>query len=1437
MRDAECLSRTSSAPFSFVSKPGRQAYNLHRIRAGHEICALGLLLFLGSICLPPARASNLSPIAVTGFNRDLVIENTATGPPYNSAALEFNPGEGTAFYQSGLPGTSYGLPASGSFTSALGDGTMFQFQAYATNNALVFSSETGLTAGTLTLQTPDTFSRIAILANSASATATSIGTVTLNFDDGTTYVTNYSAFDWFNNPGFALQGVDRIKLATGVTSGGPSNPRFYQTTIDLAAALGTGNRPLASLTFTKASSANATAIYAISGLPTSAVTPPAVTNSPATNIFARTATLGGQVTDTGGETPALTLYYGKADGGTSPDAWPQNIALGRYAGAFSQTVSGLSPNTLYYFTAKAMNSGGLGWAVPSQSFTTALLTVPTITNLPATNVQATFATLNGQVLALGGELPTVTVYYGATDGRTTPSAWSQAVALGIQTGVFAQTVTGLLPNSSYYFTCSASNSAGTAWATASQTFTTQATDRPSSATAVLTHHNDNARTGMNLTESSLNTTNVNTNQFGLAFTRVVDDQVYAQPLVMTNVNILGRGTRNLVLVCTVNDSVYAFDADDASVTLPYWTRSFISPPEIVAPANTDMSAIGACGGRYQDFSGNMGIVGTPVIDPVTRTMYLVARTKEYGTNFVQRLHALEVTTGAERPYSPVIIAANYPGYGAGSVGGIIPFDARRQNQRPALALVNGIVYVSWSSHCDNGPYHGWVIGYEASTLQQTAAFNDTPDGYNGGIWMSGQGPAADESGNLYLSTGNGLVDTDGGPNRGESFLKLTPTGSTLAISSWFTPYNWQQLENGDIDLGSGGMLLIPGAPLAFSGGKQGLVYLVYRDAMGGLTTSTTTNDNVLQSFRVTSDEVHGGPVWWDGPGNSFAYIWPASTRLQQYVFDRGSNLFVLPALSQSPTAAPRGQPGGLLSLSANGASPGSGIVWAVHQLTGDANQSVRPGILHAYDAQDVSRELWNSQQMSARDAVGNFAKFVPPTVANGKVYLATFSGRLDVYGLLTYPPSILQQPQSATGYAGNPAAFTVSAGGTQPLSYQWNLNGHPLPGATSNVLILPSVGFVDAGPYSVVVTNSYGSALSSNADLAITAVGAAGDNSYGQLSVATGNSGAVAIAAGAWHSLILRVDGSITALGENYNGQCNVPTNLANVIGLAAGGYHSLALTFDGTVVGWGANDLLQAAPPPSLSNVTALAAGTWHSLALRSDGTVTGWGDNSAGQLDIPADLGNVVAIAAGGEHSLALRADGSVVAWGDNLDAFGSFVGQSVVPSGLSGVVAIGAGEYHSLGAMADGTVVCWGDNSQGQSAPPAGLVGVVALAGGGGHSVALKSDGTVVAWGNNWYGQCSLPPVTNAVAIAAGEDHTLLLLSTVSAYPQVLRMALRGTQFAVLLQTSSGRNYALEYKTSLDSALWQSAGTTRGSGTLQLLIDPNATGPQRFYRVRQW
>jgi PKD repeat protein len=769
-----------------------------------------------------------------------------------------------------------------------------------------------------------------------------------------------------------------------------------------------------------------------------------VTNLPASGVQTTTATLNGQVLDTGGDAPVITIYYGTMDGGTNPAAWGNSTALGVQSGPFSAGVTGLSPNTTYYFTALGVNSVGTSWATPSMSLTTLPITLPSVTNLPATTVQATSATLNGQVLDTGNDIPFVTLFYGPTDGGTVTSAWAQSVSLGAQAGDFAQTILGLVSNTTYYFTAAAANTAGSSWAAPSQTFTTLTTNQPLPSVAVLSHHNDNARTGANLAETILNTTNVNTNQFGLVFTRPVDDQIYAQPLVMTNVSVLGRGTHNLVIVATVNDSVYAFDADDASATNAYWQVSFLGA-NARAPRNSDMT--GACGGNYQDFNGNMGIVGTPVIDPASGTIYVVARTVENGSTFVQRLHALNVTNGTERANSPVVITATYPGTGDGSVGGLVPFDPQRNNQRPGLALANSVVYIGWSSHCDWGPYHGWLIGYDATTLQQVVVYNDTPNGFNGGIWMSGQAPAVDASGNLYISTGNGAVDTSGTVNRGESFLKLSRSGSTLTVASWFTPFNWPALEAGDVDLGSGGMLLIPGTTLAFSGGKEGFVYLVNRDNMGGLS-GGNADTNVVQSFQVTTDEVHGGATWWAGPGGPYGYIWPSSVNLQQYKFNTVAGMFTLPRFAQSPTAAPAGQPGGLLALSANGTTAGSGIVWAVHQLTGDANQSVRPGILHAYNAQNVTNELWNSEQLTARDAVGNFAKFVPPTVANGKVYLATFSSRLNVYGLLQSASA----PQLSVSPASQSFGFLVVSQSSTQTFHVANMGGQTLTGTASTAL-------------------------------------------------------------------------------------------------------------------------------------------------------------------------------------------------------------------------------------------------------------------------------------------------------------------------------------------------------------------------------------------------
>jgi hypothetical protein len=435
-------------------------------------------------------------------------------------------------------------------------------------------------------------------------------------------------------------------------------------------------------------------------------------------------------------------------------------------------------------------------------------------------------------------------------------------------------------------------------------------------------------------------------------------------------------------------------------------------------------------------------------------------------------------------------------------------------------------------------------------------------------------------------------------------------------------------------------------------------------------------------------------------------------------------------------------------------------------------------------------------------------------------------------------PFITVQPVDQSSLGGSPVTFSVAANGTPDLAYQWRFKQNPIAGATGTSFSIGSPVSSDNGNYSVVITNAYGSIVSSNALLAVVPILAVGDNSVGQLNVPGSTTNAVAIAAGDWHNLALKADGKVVAWGDNNNGQCNVPVNLGSVVAVAAGGYHSLALRTNGTVVGWGADFYGQASPPSQLTDVVAIAGGTWHSLALLSDGTVYGWGDDSSGQTDVPANLFDVVAIAAGGNHSLALRADGTVVGWGENINSQGFYVGQSVVPADLGKAVAIGAGEYHSLAVKLNGAVAGWGDDSQGQTDAPGGLASVTAVAGGGGHTVALKANGFALAWGNNLNGQCNVPTaVSNIIGVAAGSAHSLLLLGSPAGVPTILSASHSGAEFNVVVQTASGKSYSLEYKDSLGASSWTGLPAVQGNGTLRVLTDPNATVAQRFYRVRQF
>ncbi len=535
---------------------------------------------------------------------------------------------------------------------------------------------------------------------------------------------------------------------------------------------------------------------------------------------------------------------------------------------------------------------------------------------------------------------------------------------------------------------------------------------------VTTQHNDNSRTGANLQEEVLNVQNVNSQQFGMIFKRPVDGQIFAQPLYVPNLNIPGKGVHNVVYVATMHNSVYAFDADDPAASTPLWHMP-LGPSAPLPDSNIGPPT-------YKDISTEVGILSTPVISLEQNAIYVVAFTKtstSTGPQYFYKLHALDLTNGAEKFNGPVQIQASVKGSGAGSVNGMVTFTANRQIQRAALLLTNNIVYIAFAAFGDKDPYHGWVFGYDAVTLQPVHdPYNTTTNGGRGGIWQAGQGPAADDGNNLYFFTGNGDFNGDqqNPPTTlGDSSIKLRPD---LTLADWFTPKNNAALNKADYDLGSSGPLLLPGTNLLVGGGKEGKFYLLDRNQLGHIGRSVQDfyvsppddPNNPYPGDPTKSHHIHGGPVYWNGPNGAWAYVWPENEFLKAFKLANGD--FLTNPVSQSstidPTGAPggsHGMPGGMLSISANENTPGSGILWASHPFNEGANHAVVEGIVRAYDASDLSRELWNSKQKPARDDIGNFAKFCPPTVANGKVYMASFSDYLAVYGLLPYQKEVLQE--------------------------------------------------------------------------------------------------------------------------------------------------------------------------------------------------------------------------------------------------------------------------------------------------------------------------------------------------------------------------------------------------------------------------------------------
>jgi hypothetical protein len=505
-------------------------------------------------------------------------------------------------------------------------------------------------------------------------------------------------------------------------------------------------------------------------------------------------------------------------------------------------------------------------------------------------------------------------------------------------------------------------------------------------TNVLTNHNDTARTGANLNEIILTTANVNSAQFGKLFLTTLDGRVDAQPLYVSGVSVSGQGTHNVLIAATENDSLYAVDADSGA---QLWQAVLLKSGET---ASDDIG----CG----QITPQIGITSTPVIH-LNRsgnggTIYAEAMSKDSTGAYHHRLHAIDLGSGTEVLGGPTEITATYPGTGAGSQNGTVYFQPLRYAQRPGLLLMNGVVYIAFGSHCDHPAYTGWIMGYSASTLAQMTVLNVTPNGSDGAIWQAGAGLAADKGNNIYFLDANGTFDTtlnaQGFPangNYGNSFMKVSTAGNQLAVADYFAMYNTVTESENDLDLGSGGAMVLPemrdstGAKrqLVIGAGKDSHIYIADTTNMGKF--NSQNNSNLYQEvYGALQEAVRGGPAYYNGQ----VYFGPRNKAIMAFRFHK-ARLAVKP---ESVTSIEYPYPGATPSISANGDT--NGILWAV--------ESAATAVLHAYLAGDLGTELYNSSQAAGgRDQFGAGNKFMVPTIVNGKVYVGTPTG-VAGFGLL-----------------------------------------------------------------------------------------------------------------------------------------------------------------------------------------------------------------------------------------------------------------------------------------------------------------------------------------------------------------------------------------------------------------------------------------------------
>ncbi|HYL82938.1 MAG TPA: immunoglobulin domain-containing protein [Candidatus Angelobacter sp.] len=672
----------------------------------------------------------------------------------------------------------------------------------------------------------------------------------------------------------------------------------------------------------------------------------------------------------------------------------QTVTAGQSA-TFSVSVSGTVPFS-YQWRKNSANISGA---------TSASYTTPATTS--ADNGEKFDVVVSNSAGSVTSNQVTLTVSAASAAPTITTQPANQTVTAG-QTATFTVTASGTAPlayqwqmnatdiinataasyttpvtttaNSGEQFRVMVSNSAGNI--TSNTATLTVNPGTSNSSVDVVTYHYDNGRSGQNLNETTLTPANVNSTQFGKKGEFTVDGKVDAQPLYLSQVTI-GAQKKNVLYVATEHGSVYAFDADSINGT----TSAFLWKTSTLGSGETTSDNRG-CG----QVSPEIGITSTPVIDRTRNAIYVVAMSKNSSGSYFQRLHALDLTTGSELLGGPMTITATYPGTGANSSGGNVVFDPKQYKERPGLLQINGTIYTTWSSHCDAGPYTSWVMAFSADTLAQTSVVNLVPNGSEGGIWMAGTAPSADAAGNLFFLLGNGSFDTtlnaQGFPangNCGNCFVKVS-TGSGLALADYFTMHNTVSESNSDADLGSGGSIALPDVQdsggntkhLAVGAGKDSIIYVVDRDSMGKF------NANTDQIYQEISGQLGGG-----------VYSMPAYFNGTVYYGAVGDALKAFPVVSAKLAATPSSQsthhfgyPGTTPSVSANGTT--NGIVWAIENSG---------AVLYAYDATNLTTELYNSNQAANNRDHFSGNKFITPMVVNGKVYVGT-SSSVAVFGLL-----------------------------------------------------------------------------------------------------------------------------------------------------------------------------------------------------------------------------------------------------------------------------------------------------------------------------------------------------------------------------------------------------------------------------------------------------